>query len=176
MEVGGDTFSVGSSTGKVEEDIYEDYVTRFLVHEDYIEIGVLLEADGFSSVNKLEAKQGEDPDRTFRIETSSITDVRREKVERYPGIAFETADDLYKLKLATTEGGFASSSKDFDTATLEEAIEKIKENMTEEFGKIEDSSSNSGSLVEELERLADLHESGALSDKEFQQAKDDLLE
>jgi hypothetical protein len=177
----GSTFSVSSSGGSVKQDDYENYITRFRASSEHIELGLVLynEIDPFNP-GKMDAKRGLEPDRTLRIPMGEITDVRQTKVETHPGIVFETTEDVYQCKVAVNNGRL-SSSKNFDTRPLERAAELTKQEMggpstTSETHSTEDSSTDSTSLTDELERLADLHERGALSDEEFEQAKRDLLD
>lgn len=178
-KVGGENFAVTSSSGTVEENSYEDYVTRFLVHDGMIEIGVLLNEGTVGA--KRAAKQGEEPNRTIRISLNDVTDVRQEEVKKYPGIIFETQSDVYQLKFAVSEGG-GLVGKNFETAPLRKAVSAIESQMAGPSINRDDGSNSEGTgaggksaVVEELQKLSDLHEKGALSDKEFQNAKDKLL-
>lgn len=164
---------VESSGGSIKEERYEDHITRLTVTDEQIEIGLAL--SNHAPGTKTRAKRGEEPDRTLRVPISEVTDVRKKKLAGHPGFVFETTSDVYEVKLATTGGGLLSSPKKFDEAPIEKVVEVIE---AEKSNSVESSDSDSESgttLTDELERLADLHEKGALSDTEFQQAKDDLL-
>jgi hypothetical protein len=167
--IGGDTFAVTSSSGTIEENPYEDYVTRFLVHSDHLEIGVLL---GTGWGKKGQAKKGKEPERNIRISIDEVTDLRRKKIEAYPGLVFETPNDVYQLKVASNSGKTPISAFGAKLNKTWKIIEKRQNALSNTSNT--DGSSDEG-LVDELERLSDLHEKGVLTDEEFEQAKDRLL-
>jgi len=121
--VGGDTFARTTSSGTVEEEPYEDLITRLRVLEDEIEMGVLLD-DGYKAIN--DAKKGAQPTRTIRISLDDITDVRTGSGARDPGFTFETADDVYQVELHNYNG-LLSASGDFETGWLDELVDAIEE-------------------------------------------------
>lgn len=178
-KVGGDNFSATSSYGNVEEKSYKDYVSRFSIENGAIIVGVMLN-EGWND-GQIGAKKGKKPNRTIRISLRDVTDVRQEEVKKYPGIVFETPSDVYQLKVATNEGG-GLLGKEFDTAILKKAVSTIEGQMGDSCLQREDDSDKEisrseqqGSVVEELQKLSELHEKGALSEEEFQVAKDKLL-
>jgi hypothetical protein len=121
--VGGDTIARTTSSGTVEEDPYEDLITRLRVLEDEIEMGVLLD-DGYKAIN--EAKKGAQPTRTIRISLEDITDVRAGSGGRDPGFTFETAEDVYQIELHNYDG-LLSASGDFETEWIDELVDAIEE-------------------------------------------------
>lgn len=121
--VGGDTIARTTSSGTVEEEPYEDLITRLRVLEDEVEMGVLLE-DGYKAIN--DAKNGAQPNRTIRISLEDITDVRTGSGGRDPGFTFETADDVYQIELHNYNG-LLSASGDFETEWIDELVDAIEE-------------------------------------------------
>lgn len=121
--VGGDTIARTTSSGTVEEESYEDLITRLRVLEDEIEMGVLLE-DGYKAVN--DAKNGAQPNRTIRISLEDITDVRTGSGGRDPGFTFETEEDVYQVELHNYNG-LLSDSGDFETGWIDELVDAIEE-------------------------------------------------
>lgn len=121
--VGGDTIARTTSSGTVEEEPYEDLITRLRVLEDEIEMGVLLD-DGYKAIN--DAKNGAQPTRTIRMSLEDITDVRTGSGGRDPGFTFETADDVYQVELHNYNG-LLSASGDFETEWIAELVDAIEE-------------------------------------------------
>lgn len=102
--VGGDTISRTTSKGSIEEEPYEDYVSRLFIHSDHIEIGVMLGTDGLKQ-NRSKGGNLSQPERTIRLDISEITDVRKGKIGDMtgrPALVFETAEDVYKFKIVKT--------------------------------------------------------------------------
>jgi len=121
------------SAGKIETENREVYVTRLRVHEDHLEMGVAIQ-DKISRPPQMKAREGDPPDRTIRIPMEDITDVRQEQVEGYPGLAFETVSDLYRVKIASyTEHPLIPPplmiEKEFDPTPISRAVSAIQNNM-----------------------------------------------
>lgn len=163
-----------TSKGKIVENHLEDFATRFVVKENQIELGVMLveETRGWGGVSTGHMHKGKSPEQTLRIYTSDITDVRQETIEGLPGIAFETREDVYKLKIQ--QSGYE------DIEPLEEDIRKatelIEESKSDNSSEPESQSSAPEDNITKLERLADLNEQGILSDEEFEEKKSELLD
>jgi hypothetical protein len=121
--IGGDTIARTTSSGTVEEESYEDLITRLRVLGDEIEMGVLLD-DGYKAIN--DGKKGAQPIRTFRIGLEDITDVRAGSGGRDPGFTFETEEDVYQVELHNYNG-LLSASGDFETEWIDELVDAIEE-------------------------------------------------
>lgn len=192
-EIGGDTISRTTSKGKIEEEVYEDIVHTFIVHEDHIEMGVMMET-GTNVLGKVVQGKRDGPKRTIRIPMADVTDVRTEKVggqenafggdrlNSKEGIAFETPEDVYQMVIYTlrNSGGILNRFLYGSLIVVEgkkrdRTIEKIEENIGPAI-RNENSSGQSKSIADDLERLKDLHNSGVLTDDEFRDAKNRLLD
>jgi hypothetical protein len=172
-----DRYSLSSGGGSVEEDRYEEYVSRLAVDSEKVSIGLLL--SNSTNLPKRQAKKGASPDKTIHIPTTKITDARTEETQTgtYTVLAFETSDDLYQLKFSMS--GMFQGGLEVDSEQIQRAVDTIQKHMSDtEFGSgtNDTDTSNTDSLTDELERLAELNEDGALSDEEFQAAKDELLD
>jgi len=191
-EIGGDTISRTTSKGKVEEDEYEDIVSKFHICEDHILMGVMLES---SNRTWVQVKRGnsDGPNRHIRIPYSDITDVRRdkvggvktgnEKIMQHDGFTFETSGDVYKFVLFTKKNnvGFfssllKSSMKPVDGATLDEIVERIESKAENAERSVNSAEVQDDSIADELERIQELRDNGDLSEEEYEKAKKRILE
>jgi len=167
--IGGDTIARTTSSGTVEENPYKDMITRLRVHEDEIELGVMLDT-GMQA--KSGAMNGKPPERTMRIPIGEITDVRTQQINRHPGFAFETEEDVYKIAVQANEG-VLTASHDFESQWVERLVERIRENSEKHSASDEGGRENA---VGQIERLKELHDDGALTDQEFESKKQELLD
>jgi hypothetical protein len=170
-KLGDGTLSRTTSSGTVEEDVYQDNVVLLRVNRDEIELGVLLSnklspgSDRKVSVNETE------PERNMRIPMGEITDVRSEDIDSsyartFPGFIFETADDVYKLGFHVPEQ--LISPTNIEKEWIPEVVKKIRSQSDRQ-------TSDDGS-IEKLEQLKELHEEGVLTDSEFDQKKKEILD
>jgi len=168
-KIGGDTISRTTSSGTVEEESYEDYISRLEIREDTIVMGVMLDD---SRNAKVLAERNENPERTIRISLSDVTDVRKEALNRKnPGIVFETEDDVYKIAIHVHNKIIEDSSK-FDSSWVDGVIDAIRTQSN----KLASEEGGDADSIDQLERLKSLHDDGALSDEEFEEKKADILE
>ncbi|MDZ7688805.1 MAG: SHOCT domain-containing protein [Halobacteriales archaeon] len=184
-EIGEGTLSRTTSSGTIEEESYEDIVTRLRIKENNIELGVLLsedvDSDKLQIINKY-SSTGTDPKRKIRIGMGEITDVREDtfnqgsSTKQKPGLSFETADDVYQLGFFANTG-LLSKSTNFNEEWIPDVVEQIRSRSNQEEAQesqnIDDQDSDA---IDKIERLKKLHEEGVLSDSEFEEKKADLLD
>lgn len=164
-----------ASKGTIDEREFERYVGRLSVYSNRIEFGIY-KKEG-TSQGHLKAKGWESAlDRTIRVSHSDITDVRYKSFEHingnYPGFAFETETDLYEIKFAKDKVFWPSKVND---DPIRKAISIIENNMGGP-SSINEESEVDHNTTDELERLANLYEKGALTENEFETLKSDLID
>jgi len=175
-KLGDGTLSRTTSSGIIEEETYEDIVPLLRIKKNEIEIGVLL-SDDSDSLSERKAALGETgPERNIRIPIGEITDVREGGIElnefiTIPGFTFEIANDVYKLGFIVPTKAVLKSNTEKEWVS--EVVEKIR---TQSEKQVSDGDAHDDDAVEKLERLKDLHDKGALSDAEFEEKKDWLLD
>jgi len=189
-EIGGDTITRTTTKGRVEGEPYKDIISKLIIHEDHIEIGLLLKTSrlAFREVFKGKANG---PKRTLHIPLTDITEIRKQadtnQIEYGNNLnpqtfVFETAEDVYKIALYSydKESDFIKTVLSDSMPNLEEpiekAVEKVRKNMEEPVYSKKKSTTQNNSIADDLERIKELHDKGVLTDEEFSKAKNRLLE
>lgn len=168
----GEIFGPSHETLAIVDRMFKAYVTRMGVYEDYIEVGV---TKGAGLEYRQAARMGKEPHRTFTLPIKNISEIFREKLEMSPGFTIKTVNgDDFLFGVATTSGGLLSSSNNYDTEILDRVVDHVRERAGVSNNK-EQVKSSGIELVDELERLRTLNDNGAITDEEFQTAKDKLL-
>lgn len=181
-KIGGDTIARTTSKGKVEGEPYKDYVTRCRIETDVIELGVLLQSEpkwgeGIFSRAKRE------PRRTIRISNSEITDVRKDSGNRSnnSALVFETAEDVYELVIFVKRNPTGivdqllhGTYDILEGEELDQVVDRISSIKSQ--AKNIDSNQSKESIAEELERIRNLYEEGSLTEQEFTEAKQSILD
>ena len=180
-EIGEGTFSRTTSSGTIEEEPYEDVITRLQVKKDKIEMGVLLSENIESDKNRVKKehlRKNMSTERTIRIKMHEITDVRVNTFgdlgKRKPGISFETNEDVYKIGFFADTGLLSESTK-FNKGWIPDVINRIqsRSNQEEPPQNIDEGNTDA---IDKIERLKKLHDEGVLSDTEFEEKKTELLD
>lgn len=163
--IGGDIVRGTSSKGKIEDDSWENYVKKLELSQDHVEIGVTHGDLSATSDNKIH--------QTIRIHLSEISDVRIQKVEGFTGFIFETEGDVYQFKLAK-KGALSTATQ----ADAEGAVSSIKTAIQNASDNREESDERTGKKdpVEKLSEIKELHDQDVLTDEEFENKKQELLD
>jgi len=173
-EIGGGTITGTTSSGSIDENIYKDNISLLSIKKDEIEVGVLLSDDVSSYSKNGEEIDETEPERVIRIPTHEITDVRNKSIEHgyntFPGFTFETADEVYKIGFFTTIWLTDGVSTNIEDNWIQGVVENIR-TLSEK-----QESAGEEDAMGKLERLNELHKKGALSDAEFEEKKEDLLD
>lgn len=181
--IGNGTISRTTSKGSVEEEEYKDIVSKLIVHDSHIELGVMLRSDLPFHIG-VNGENAGTPERTIRVDLPEVTDVRQGEIGVPPsvGLIFETSEDVYQIKLfnhdQNQDKGLLRRIFSNDMANNDELIRQSVERIQASPGKSESTGGNPGdeSVGEELERVKELYERDMLSEEEFQKAKKRILE
>jgi hypothetical protein len=168
--IGGDVVRRTTSKGTVEEEPWENYVRKLIVHEDHVEIGITYGDLSLTSDNRV--------NQTIRIDLVDIAGIRKQGGEGTTGFMFETAKDVYQCRLSRR--GLAGSAKSSDAS---EAVRHLKNAVKNGSESEETEPESEGSeepseddAIDKLSRIKELYDDGVITEEEFEDKKEDLLD
>jgi len=167
--IGGDIVRRTSSNGRVEEESWENYVKKLIVHDDHLGIGITHGDLSVTSDNQVH--------QTLRIDLNEINDLRYQRIEGLHGFTFQSEGDVYQFKL--TNKGFASTASKQDAKDAVYSIKTAIKQAPEQEAKNPEESTVEGSeddAIQKLSQIKELHDDGVLTDGEFEEKKQDLLD
>ena len=105
---------------------------------------------------------------------------RRRRIILVGGLVAVGAHKLSQKDVERVEEHTGKTAEELTDEELDQAMDDLnieKQEMTdEEWDQVEKADAEDDDYIEELERLADLHEKGVITDEEFETKKKQLLE
>lgn len=168
--IGGDIVRRNTSKGELEEQPYENYVKKFVIYEDRVEIGITYGDMSIKSDNSI--------NQTIKINLRDIYNVRKQRVEGKIGFVFEAGEDVYQFKLARKGLGGKVKPTDARSAIiyLKKAVKNTPEKSPNQTENTNSEDPEEGNAIEKLSRIKELHDEGVLTEEEFQEKKAELLD
>lgn len=168
--IGGDIVRRNTSKGEIGEQPYENYVKKFVIYEDRVEIGITFGDMSIKSDNSI--------NQTIKLNLIDIYNIRKQRVGGKIGFVFEANGDVYQFKLARKGLGGRTKPTDARSAMihLKKAVRNAPEQTSNQTKNTKSEDQEEGDAIEKLSRIKELHDEGVLTDEEFQEKKAELLD